>query len=173
MKPYQKLMLTILFLNLSVTVVAQKVTDSTQINFIRTQYAEINKNLKSYRKVTKTDTAETTEGNEVLLYYNSDEIKKIAATYYGETGKAVEEFYFFNNKLIFFYYVDYHYDAPISVPKNKVKIASTAEERVYLHDSKIFLVKKRPAHSGYLSEFSTDPEKEAKRLINLKYSDKN
>jgi hypothetical protein len=39
-----------------------------QDNFIRNQYAAINKNLRSYKEVAKTDTAETTEGNEVFLY---------------------------------------------------------------------------------------------------------
>ncbi|MGZ4000384.1 MAG: hypothetical protein ACXVIY_07140, partial [Mucilaginibacter sp.] len=45
-------------------------TDTAKVNFIKSQFAEINKNLKSCKRIEKTDTAETTEGNEVLLYYN-------------------------------------------------------------------------------------------------------
>ena len=173
MKPYHKFILVILFLNLSVTAFAQITSDTTRINFIKTQYAEINRNLNLYKKVVKTDTTETTEGNEILLYYNGSEIKKITVTYYGETGKVLDEFYFFNNKLIFCYCTDYHYDASINSTKGKVKVVSTTEERFYLHDGKIFLVKKRPAHSDYFSEFPVDPGKEAKRLIQLKGSYKN
>ena len=173
MKPYHKLLVTIVLLDLPFAAFAQKTSDTVWVNLIKTQYAEINKNLKSYRKVTKTDTTETTEGNEVLLYYSGNEIKKVSATYYGEAGKALNEFYFFNNKLIFCYCVDYRYEAPIYSQKSKVKIASTTEERLYLHDGKIFLVKKRPSHSEYFSEFPNAPEKEAKRLIDLKDSHKN
>lgn len=142
--------------------------DTAKLNFIKKQFAGINKNLKSYKKIEKTDTAETTEGNEVLLYYSGKEIKKIAATYYGETGKALQEYYFFNKKLIFCYFVDYKYYKPINVAKSPGKVASATEERLYLDNSNIFLVKKRPVVSEYFSEFPTDPVKEAKRLIDLK-----
>ncbi|MBV8388595.1 MAG: hypothetical protein JO080_02220 [Mucilaginibacter sp.] len=171
MKPYYKRLLVVLFLILSVAALAQNKADTAKISFIKNQYAEINKDLKSYKKVAKTDTAQSTEGNEVLLYYSGNEIKKIAATYYGETGKALDEFYFFDNRVIFCYCVDYHYDVPIYAKNGRVKITSTTEERFYLSDGKIFLVKKKPSHSDYFSEFPVDPVKEARRLINLKHSD--
>jgi hypothetical protein len=145
----------------------QNTVDTAKISFIKTQFAEINKNLKSYKRIEKTDTAETTEGNGVLLYYKGSEIKKIAATYYGETGKALQEYYFFNKKLIFCYCVDYHYNKPFDV-KGGGKIASTTEERFYLDNDKILMVKKRPSVSEYFSEFPTDPRKEGQRLLNLK-----
>jgi len=141
--------------------------DTVKLNFIKRQFAEINRNLKSCKKVEKEDTVETTEGNGVLLYYSGKEIKKIAATYFGETGKAVQEYYFADNKLIFCYCVDYHYNMPIS-EKGGGKIRSTTEERFYLSDCKVFLLKKKPAVSEYFSEFPDDPVKEAKRLMSLK-----
>jgi len=146
---------------------SQKSADTAKVNFIKTEYAEINKNLKSYKKIEKTDTAETTEGNEVLLYYKGNEIKKIAAAYYGETGKALYEYYYSNKKLIFCYFADYHYNKPFNI-KGGGKITSTAEERFYLDNDKILMVKKRPSKSDYFGEFPTDPQKEAKRLLNLK-----
>jgi hypothetical protein len=103
----------------------------------------------------------------VLLYYKGKEIKKIAATYFGETGKALQAYYFLNNKLIFCYCVDYHYNMPIS-EKGGGKIRSTTEERFYLDNGKIFLIKKKPSVSDYFNEFPTDPLKAAKRLIDLK-----
>jgi hypothetical protein len=146
---------------------AQKPIDTAKINFIKTQYAEINKSLKSYKKIEKTDTVESTEGNQVLIYYKGGEIKKIAVTYYGETGKALQEYYFFDKRLIFCYCVDYHYNKPFDVTGGG-KIASTTEERFYLDNDKILMVKKRPSKSEYFSEFPTDPKQEAKRLLNLK-----
>jgi hypothetical protein len=148
-------------------VFSQKPPDTTKINFIKTQYAEINKNLKSYKKIEKTDTAETTEGNEVLLYYKGNEIKKIATTYYGETGKALYEYYFFNKKLIFCYFVDYHYNKPFYITGGG-KITSTTEERFYLDNDKVLMVKKRPSKSPYFEEFPIYLRKEAQRLMDLK-----
>jgi len=163
MKTCHKIILILFCLFVCTKVFSQSSPDSAKINFIKTQFAEINKNLKSYKKIEKTDTAETTEGNEVLLYYKGNEIKKITATYYGETGKALQEYYFFNKKLIFCYFVDYHYNKPFTV-KGGGKIASTTEERFYVDNDKILMVKKRPSKSVY----PTDPQKEAKRLLNLK-----
>jgi hypothetical protein len=37
--------------------------DTAKVNFIKTQCAQIDKNLKFYKRIEKTDTAETTEGN--------------------------------------------------------------------------------------------------------------
>ena len=159
--------LALAFLFLSIQVFAQQIPDVAKINFIKTQFAEINQNLKSYKKIEKTDTIQTTEGNEVLLYYKGNKIKKIAATYYGEAGKETDEFYFSNHNLIFCEYVDYRYNMPVS-EKNGGKIASTTDERVYLDNGKIILVKKKPAASYFFNSFPKDPQKEAKRLISLK-----
>ncbi|MFI5162058.1 MAG: hypothetical protein ACHQHN_12325 [Sphingobacteriales bacterium] len=95
MNDSRKIFLAVSLLFCFSTAFTQKLVDTAKINFIKNQFAAINKNLKSYKKVEKTDTTETTEGNEVLLYYKGTEIKKIAATYYGETGKALQEYYFF------------------------------------------------------------------------------
>ncbi len=167
MKKHRQFSLSILMIFSSVFSYAQNATDTAKINFIKTQFAEINKSLKSYKRIEKTDTVETTEGNEVLLYYKGKEIKKIVVTYYRETGKAIEEFYFSNSKVIFCYLVNYHYNMPI-YETNGGKIASSKEERIYLDNGKIFLVRKRPVDSDDFSEFSADPQKEAKRLIHLK-----
>jgi hypothetical protein len=167
MKVHRSFMLTLLIISLSAFSYGQNTVDTAKMNFIKTQFAEINKNLKSYKRIEKTDTAETTEGNEVLLYYKGSEMKKIAANYYGETGKALQEYYFFNKKLIFCYCVDYHYNKPFTI-KGGGKITSTTEERFYLDNDKILMVKKWPSVSEYFSEFPTDPRKEAKRLLNLK-----
>jgi hypothetical protein len=167
MKKYRQFLLFLLMIWSSGFCYGQNTADTAKINFIKTQFGEINQNLKSYKKIEKTDTAETTEGNEVLLYYRGNEIRKIIVTYYRETGKAIEEFYFYNNKVIFCYLVNYHYNMPI-YETNGGKIASSKEERIYLDNGKIFLVRKRPVDSDDFSEFSADPQKEANRLMNLK-----
>lgn len=167
MKIHCLFMLTLLMILSSVFSYGQSNVDAAKIGFIKNHFAEINKRLKSYKKIEKTDTTESTEGNEVLLYYKGNDIMKIAATYYGETGKALQEYYFFSKKLIFCYCAYYHYNKPFNI-KGGGKITSTTEERFYLDDGKIVLLKKRPTKSEYFSEFPTDPQKEAQRLMRLK-----
>ncbi len=148
MKTYCGFILVILLILSTAFCFAQNGSDSAQLNFIKTQYGETDKDLKSYRKVLKTDTAETTEGNVIQLYFNGDEIKKIKAIYYGETGKAIKEYYFFNEKLMFCYFVEYKYDVPINATNGKVKTASKKEKRYYFKDDKIFLVWLKPTANG-------------------------
>lgn len=145
--------------------------DTAKINFIKAQYADINATLKSDKKEVKEDTIESTDGNEVALYFKADTIKKISVVYYGETGKALEEYYFFNKKLIFYYSVEYRYDVPIYVNNGNVKIASKKEKRYYLNDDKIFLVKYSPRETispAGFTKLSIETRKEADRLLHLK-----
>jgi len=166
MKTCHKFVLAVTLLFLADRAFAQT-ADTAKLNFIKARFAEISQNLKSYKKVEKTDTAETTDGNSVLLYYEGNEIRKITAAYYGESGKALHEFYFSGKKLIFCYFVIYYYNKPYYI-KGGGKVASTADKRIYLDNDKIFFIKKRPAVSKNSDEFPDDPQKEAKRLINLK-----
>ena len=166
MRPYHKLILFFLLL-FCVSDVFSQATDTAKLNFIKRQFVQINRNLKSYKKIEKTDTAQMAEGNIVLLFYSDKELKKIAARYYGETGKALQEYYFSDNKLIFCYYADYHYNMPIHETGGG-KVVSTKEKRIYLDKSRIFLIKKKPANLKNSAIFSVDPQAEARRLINLK-----
>jgi hypothetical protein len=169
MKPYHKFIFTLLLILPSALCEAQNIADTAQVNFIKTQYTEINNNLKSYRKVVKTDTVETTEGNEIRLYFSGDEIKKIEALYYGETGKALTEYYFFNKKLMFCYLAEYKYDVSINASNGKVKIISTKEKRYYFKNGIIFLVKLKPSIStkADMNNLTISTRKESQRLMNL------
>jgi hypothetical protein len=168
MKTFHKVCITFVMALYALSVFARN--DTAKINFIKVQFAEINNNLYSYKKVVKTDTAETTEGNEILLFFSGSEIKKIRATYYGETGKNISEYYFFNKKLIFYYLTEYNYKVPINVNPSG-KIASTKEKRYYFYDGKIFLIKLNPKEAISQSEFEKfkiETQKESNRLLHLK-----
>ncbi len=144
--------------------------DISKINFIKAQCTLTNSKLKSLKKITKEDTAESTEGNEVLLYFDDSEIKKIQATYYGETGKAVDEYYFFNKKLIFYYRIESRYVVPINVNSN-AKIASVIRQRYYFNENNLFMVKidpKRKVSNRDLKRMYEETEEDAERLLNLK-----
>jgi len=171
MKTFYISTITLVLLLSSGLIYGQNVGDTSKINFIKAEYAKINGSLKSYRKIIKEDTAESTEGNEISLYFKGDTIKKIKAIYYGETGKALTEYYFFNKRLIFYYFEEDRYDVPINANNGHVKTASKKEKRYYLNDDEIFMVKLNPKEtvsSEGIKELAIDTQKEAYRLLHLK-----
>jgi len=170
MKITQKLILLFVWLSTANFSFSQDSSDTAKINFIKTQFSAINSNLNSFKKVEVEDTAETTEGNEVVKYFSGNEIEKIKAVYYGETGKATDEYYFFNNKLIFYYRAVYRYDVPIYANNGKVKTRLAEETRYYFNGDKIFLARlnpKRVVPQAEYQKMSVETQKEAGRMIKL------
>ena len=72
------------------------------------------------------------EGGELVAYLDGAAIVKIAATYYGETGRAFEEFYYWNGKLIFVFRKEDTYDKPMSG-----KVIKTKENRFYFSNDEL------------------------------------
>jgi len=96
------------------------------IETIRSRYAAINKNLQRYRKVKKELEGYSAEGGSLEAYFDGDSIRKIVATHYGESGRALEEFYFWDDQLIFVFRKDFQYDKPLSG-----RVSSSKENRFY------------------------------------------
>jgi hypothetical protein len=103
-----------------------------QIKAIRQRYAEVERELKECRQVKRDVFGESAEGGELIGYFKDASLRKISATFYGETGKALEEFYFSGDRLIFALRTESRYTKPLSgVVKSKT------EERFYFADGKL------------------------------------
>lgn len=98
--------------NQQTRVIKPRVVDP--IPSIRKQYAAINKRAGKYRKVKKELSGFSLEGGQLVAYFDGPSIVKIVANHYGESGRAVEEYYFVNEKLIFAFHQEYVYDRPLS-----------------------------------------------------------
>lgn len=96
---------------------------------IRKRYAAINRDLPKYRAVKKELSGFSAEGGELVAYFDGAAVKKMSAVSYGETGRALEEFYYWDGKLIFVFRKRDTYDAPMSG-----KVSKTAEDRFYFND---------------------------------------
>ncbi len=68
----------------------------------------------------------SSEGVEIKYYSKNGEIRKIVATYYGESGKRPIEYYLKNNKVYFIYDVILYYDGILTG-----KVAKKEEKRYY------------------------------------------
>ena len=99
---------------------------------IRQHYAGINRNAAKYRKVKKDLAGFSAEGGTLVAYFYGSGIYKIAATFYGETGRSYEEYYYSNDKLIFVLRRESTYSKPLSG-----KIVRTIENRFYFKDDQM------------------------------------
>jgi hypothetical protein len=102
------------------------------IETIRQHYASINKSVPLYRRVKKNLSGFSGEGGELIAYFHGPSVMKMVATFFGETGKAVEEYYFWNGKLIFVLSTDNRYDKPLSG-----KVARKTEGGFYFKDDRL------------------------------------
>jgi hypothetical protein len=102
------------------------------ISSIRVRYAAVNKNLAKYRVVKKELSGFSTEGGELVAYFDGASVVKMAATHLGETGRSLEEFYYRNGGLVFVFYRRETYDAPMSG-----KVFKTEAERFYFADGRL------------------------------------
>ena len=111
---------------------AQGAQGPDPIPAIRQQYASINRKTTKYQKVKKELLGFSAEGGELVAYLSGPSIVKISATFYGEMGRATDEFYYSNDKLIFVFRRHSHYRAPLSG-----KVVRITENRYYFKDDKL------------------------------------
>lgn len=103
-----------------------------KVKSIRAKYAQIEKELKDCRQVKRDLSGESAEGGELTAYFKDSTLQKLSAKFFGETGKALEEYYFNNGKLIFVLRAESRYTKPMSgVIKNKT------EQRFYIAEGQL------------------------------------
>ena len=129
-----KHILILVFLALAIPVAyakpAAQATDP--IAPIRQHYAQINRDARLYRRVKKELSGFSAEGGELIAYFHGPSIMKMVATYFGEGGKATEEYYYWDGKLIFVLRTDYSYNRPLTG-----KVVKTDVSRFYFNDDKL------------------------------------
>jgi hypothetical protein len=103
--------------------------DSTEgiILRIRKEYSRIKTDSAKYRVVQQDVMDESTEGGEIVRYLDGNQMVELVATFHGETGKNVTEYYFSGAKLFFCYQRHTIYTRPMSGVALVV-----AENRYYL-----------------------------------------
>jgi hypothetical protein len=102
------------------------------IETIREQYATINKSVAKFKSVKKELSGFSLEGGELVAYFDGPKIMKMVASHFGESGKAVEEYYYWDDQLIFIFRKDSNYDKPGSG-----KVVRTAENRFYFSGGRL------------------------------------
>jgi hypothetical protein len=126
----KSLLIALLFVATSVQAVASSVEET--VKTIRARYSEIERGLKDCRQVKRDLPDESAEGGELTAWFKGPSLQKLSARFFGESGKALEEYYFLGDQLVFVLRVESRYTKPMSgVVKTKT------EERFYFADAKL------------------------------------
>ncbi len=99
---------------------------------IRKEYARIKSDSAKCRIVHQDVWGESTEGGEIVRYFEGEQLIKVVSTFFGETGNNVTEYYFSVGKLFFCYQRLTTYTKPMSGIARKV-----VEDRYYLDNLKL------------------------------------
>lgn len=102
------------------------------VHRIRAHYATIERELPTYRCRTLELDGFSAEGGELQACYAGDQLRKLTARYYGESGRAEEQFFVWNQQLEFVFRADDTYTEPLSG-----RVQHRAEERFYFVDGKL------------------------------------
>lgn len=102
------------------------------VRAIRQHFTTINKGTRRYKKIKKELAGFSAEGGELVAYLDGQAIVKIVATYFGETGRSLEEYYYWNGELIFALRKEMTYDQPLSG-----KVVRSEENRFYFENRKL------------------------------------
>ncbi len=128
----KRILTVLVLLNLGLASQTALAQGADPIASIRQHYAQINRNAPLYKKVKKELSGFSAEGGELLAYFHGPSVMKIVATFFGESGKASEEYYFWDGQLIFVLRKDFQYSKPLSG-----KIIKTTENRFYFSSGKL------------------------------------
>ncbi|GAA5044557.1 hypothetical protein GCM10011506_48130 [Marivirga lumbricoides] len=106
---------------------AYLIEDTTTQNALIEKLKPINENVNRINEITEwtsvdeRDLEQSTEGGTATYYFQKDTLLKIAVVNFGETGKAIQEFYTKDGQLSFVLETDYTYNRPITWDSTAMK----------------------------------------------------
>ena len=104
----------------------------------RARYVAINKAAPKATIVKRDLQGYSAEGGELTAYFQKGVPLKLIAKYYGETGKATEEYYFWQGRLFFILRTSESYDMSIGDLSTRGKIVARKQERWYFKSGKLW-----------------------------------
>jgi hypothetical protein len=105
---------------------SQARSDEPAIMRIRAHYAEIERQRPTYACRKLDLEGFSAEGGELEACFAGPALRKLTARYYGESGRATEEFYFWDDSLEFLFARSERYDEPLSG-----RVVQVEENRYY------------------------------------------
>jgi len=121
----KKLILVIVCVLFSLSSFSQSIKPN--IKEIKKNYKEVVKNKNSYFKKSQDLTGGSSEGGQVIAYFEDNNIRLIDVSWFGEMGKTTRSYYYKNEQLFFIFEQIYTYNAPIYYDKETAKEDNSVE----------------------------------------------
>ncbi len=115
----------------------QKFSPGMITSYVNREVLKIKRDTKKYKKVSKDLMDESTEGGTLEGYFEKDILKRMKATYFGESGKTLVEYFFVNADLIVIVNRTSSYNASISDASHDAALTKTISQKYYLDAKKI------------------------------------
>ncbi|MFB6319553.1 hypothetical protein [Saccharicrinis sp. FJH54] len=136
---------------------------------IRAKYSCIRNNIYRYEEKKIDISDDSTEGGEVVAYYDGTELKIIQMSWFGETGKRILEFYIVNGEVFFAFDQHFNYNRPIYWNESLAKEneddevfnpekTTVSEDRYYFNKNRLFMWLNHDSKSVALSAESSKPK---------------
>lgn len=106
------------------------------IDEIKKKISEIDSNLINYEKVEKVEFEETTEGAQLIGYFEGNTLKKISGIFYGETGRTEIDFYCSRDSCFLINSKSFLYEKPIYID-NTPEIKDIKENNYYFYNGEL------------------------------------
>ncbi|WP_177760794.1 hypothetical protein [Flavobacterium sp. I3-2] len=127
-----------------------------KIEKIRANFKRIN-SIKNWTVIDSVELYNSTEGGQAKFYFANKQLQKIEAVYYGESGKAVVEYYLLESKLSFVFRKEFRYNRPIYWNES-------GDEKFDLEKSKIFETRSYFYKDSLFEQIKSSEEK--KEILN-------
>lgn len=124
-------------LGLAVPPAAQARTAEQTVQAIRVRYAQVNADAAHGRKVQRDLMGLSTEGGTLTGWFCGPDLCKMAATFYGETGRATEEYSLWHGRLFFVLRAETRYSHPIGSGSPPPGATRRTEQRFYFDGGRL------------------------------------
>lgn len=147
---------------------------------------EIDSNLSSYQKQSKSLAGHSSEGENINYYYQDTQLKKIEVTYFSHQGKTIHHYYPIKGELVLYQIEKYSYNSDPRFNKKNVEeykkktkpgdwIPQVFDDNKTKKEKFIYQVKNQKVYSSHEVELeeveSQKILREYQRIMNLKSAD--
>ena len=107
----------------------------------RAHYAAVNQAVPKATVVKRELQGYSSEGGDLIAYFQKGVPLKMTANFYSESGKSTEEYYFWQGRLFFILRTTWHYNGSLNNPNppSPIKlIRDKPQERFYFQNGKLW-----------------------------------
>ena len=114
-----------------------EIIENFECSLIDDYISKIDKNIKNYTLCKNNIFGLSTEGAQLLTYYDDSSLVKMSMTYFGETGNSEDDIYYMGDNVSFVRSIKTFYDKPFYI--DDYEIESQSLDMFYFQNDSLFV----------------------------------